>query len=290
MRGEAEARLAELLARPRYEVIPLDGVEEAVLAHLPREIKLTVTVSPRKGIEPTVDLAARFAAHGYQVVPHVSARLIRDHAHLREIVDRLREAGIVEVFAVAGDAEHALGPFEGAGALLRALTELGRPFPEVGITGYPESHPFISDEATIAAMFEKAEHATYITSQICFDPRVTVRWVENVWARGTRLPINVGLPGVVGTVKLLRISSRLGLGESARFLRKHANWFTRLLLPGAYRPDRLLEGLEPILADPEGKVRGLHLFTFNDLADTERWRRAQLERLAPRRTRAEVTG
>jgi methylenetetrahydrofolate reductase (NADPH) len=290
MRAEAEARLADLLERPRYEVIPLDGVEEAVLAHVPREIKLTVTVSPRKGIEPTLDLVERLAAQGYTVVPHVSARLVRDHAHLREIVDRLRGAGVVEVFAVAGDAEHALGPFEGAGGMLRALTELGRPFAEVGITGYPESHPFISDDATIAAMFEKAEHATYITSQICFDPRVTVSWVENVWARGTRLPINIGLPGVVGTVKLLQVSSRIGLGESARFLRKHASWLSRLLLPGAYRPDRLVDGLEPCLADPEEKVRGLHLFTFNELAETERWRRAQLERLAPRGTRAEVPG
>ena len=74
---------------------------------------------------------------------------------------------------------------------------LDHPFAEVGITGYPESHPFIDDAATIDAMFAKARHATYIASQVCFDPTVTARWIEDVWARGTRLPVYVGVPGAV---------------------------------------------------------------------------------------------
>ncbi len=53
-----------------------------------------------------------------------------------------------DVFVVAGDAEEPRGSFHGAIDLLEALDELGRPFPEVGITGYPESHPFIDDETT----------------------------------------------------------------------------------------------------------------------------------------------
>ena len=43
---------------------------------------------------------------------------------------------------------------------------------DVGISGYPESHHFISDETTIEAMFEKEPMATYIVSQICFDADV----------------------------------------------------------------------------------------------------------------------
>jgi methylenetetrahydrofolate reductase (NADPH) len=150
---------------------------------------------------------------------------------------------------------------------------------EIGITGYPESHAFIDDETTIQAMFEKAEFATHIVSQICFDARVTVRWIENVWARGTRLPIHIGIPAPVSTATLLRTSTKIGLGDSARFLRKHGTMVGRLLLPGAYSPDRLLRGLEPALLDPDGKVAGLHVFTFNEVEATERWRRSQLEQL-----------
>ena len=83
-----------------------------------------------------------------------------------------------DVFVVAGDADQPEGAFEGAAALLDAMNEVGHPFDQIGITGYPESHPLIDDETTIASMFEKARHATYIASQICFDSRVTVGWIE----------------------------------------------------------------------------------------------------------------
>ncbi len=277
-----ESNLAALLARPRYEVIPVEGIEDEVVAHVPRDIKVTVTASPTKGLEPTLELAERLAAAGYEVVPHLSARLVLDDEHLRGILERLGGAGIDEVFVMAGDASQPAGRFAGAADLLRAMDSLGHELRDIGITGYPESHPFIDDETTIRAMFEKAEFATYIVSQICFDPQVTTAWVENVWARGTRLPIYVGIPGVVRTRKLLGISSRIGLGDSMRFLRKHGSLLGRLLVPGAYTPDELIRGLEPALEDSDGKVAGFHVFTFNELESTERWRRdrlAELQRL-----------
>lgn len=271
--------LAELLARPRYEVIPLDGVEDQVVAHIPREVKVTVTASPTKGLDPTLDLAERLAAQGYEVVPHVSARLVVDDGHLRSVLARLQAAGLCDVFVVAGDASQPAGQFEGAAELLRAMAEHGHDLREIGITGYPESHPLIDDEVTIQAMFEKAEFATYIVSQICFDAQVTMRWVENVWARGTRLPIHIGMPGSVRTTRLVRASAKIGLGDSARFLRKHGSLVGRLLVPGAYSPDKLIRGLEPALVDPDRKIAGFHVFTFNEIESTERWRRKRLQEL-----------
>ena len=164
----------------------------------------------------------------------------------------------------------------GAAPLLEAIAELGHRFENVGITGYPESHPFIDDETTIQAMFDKARFATYIVSQICFDPSVTLGWVERVWDRGTRLPIFVGIPGAVPRTKLLRVSSSVGLGASVRFLRRHRSWMSHALSPGGFSPDPLIEGLRPGLADPERKIAGFHVFTFNDLADTEQWRQRRL--------------
>jgi methylenetetrahydrofolate reductase (NADPH) len=274
--GGAPRTLAELIAHSRYEVIPLAGAEEQVLEHVPRDVTLTVTVSPTKGLDHTLELAGRFAAQGYRVVPHLAARLVVDRAHLAEIVARLTEMGVRDVFVVAGDADQTAGAFEGAAALLDAMAEVGHPFEQIGITGYPESHPLIDDETTIQAMFEKARYATYIASQICFDSRVTVEWVDNVWARGTRLPILIGIPGIVPRAKLMRVSTRIGIGESLRYLRKHNDFVTRFFRPGGFSPDRLIKGLAPVLADPEQKVAGFHIFTFNDLADTEAWRQRKL--------------
>jgi methylenetetrahydrofolate reductase (NADPH) len=267
-------QVARLLRQSRFEILPLDGVEEHVLATVPRDVTLTVTASPTKGLGPTLDLAVQLAGHGYTVVPHLSARLVADETELGEIVARLRAAGGRDVFVVAGDAEEPRGRFHGAIDLLEALDGLGRPFPEVGITGYPESHPFIDDDTTISAMFEKARHATYITSQVCFDPAVTTQWIENVWARGTRLPIYVGVPGVVSRAKLLRVSAKIGIGDSLRFLRKNGSFAGRFLR--GYSPDALVDGLGPVLGS--GKVAGFHVFTFNDVEDTEAWRRERLDR------------
>ena len=267
-------RVAELLRRSRFEILPLDGIEEHVLGNVPHDVTLTVTASPTKGLEPSLDLAGRLVSHGYAVVPHLSARLVADTAELEEIVARLREAGVRDVFVVAGDAEQPRGSFHGAIDLLQALDRLGRPFPDVGITGYPESHPFIDDETTVAAMFEKARHATYIASQVCFDPAVTAGWIENVWARGTQLPIYVGVPGVVSRAKLLRVSAKIGIGDSLRFLRKNGSFAGRFLR--GFSPDPLVDGLGAVLGS--GTVAGFHVFTFNDVADTESWRQERLRR------------
>ena len=195
--------LVEALERPRYEILPLDGIADEVLEHLPAGRKITLTSSPSRGLEATLDLAEQLAPRGYEVVPHLAARLIADRAHLEEVVLRLRNAGVREAFVIAGDARQPAGEFEGAAELLSAMAGLPAGLAEVGISGYPESHHFISDETTIEAMFEKEPMASYIVSQICFDADVIRTWIRRVRERGTSLPIWIGVPGAVETRKLL---------------------------------------------------------------------------------------
>ncbi|MFJ9118750.1 5,10-methylenetetrahydrofolate reductase [Streptomyces sp. NPDC102394] len=276
MAGQA---LRRLLEHVRYEVLPAAATEEKVLAHVPREVVVTVTASPVKGLEPTLELTGRLAAHGYRVVPHVPARLLRDDVHLKEVVTRLREAGVDDVFVPAGDADPPAGPYDGALPVLVRLGELGAPFARVGITGYPESHPLIHDDLTVQAMWDKRAHATYIVSNLCFDARVLGEWIARVRRRGVTLPLYVGVAGPVQRAKLLAVATKIGVGESARFLSRHPSWFLRFAAPGGHAPERLLERGEAALTAPASGVAGLHLFTFNQIAETERWRRAALERL-----------
>jgi uncharacterized protein YabE (DUF348 family) len=60
--------VADLLRASRFEVLPLDGIEEEVLAHLPKDAKVTITASPRTGLEATLDLSERVARAGYWVL------------------------------------------------------------------------------------------------------------------------------------------------------------------------------------------------------------------------------
>jgi methylenetetrahydrofolate reductase (NADPH) len=276
----AASAVAELLRSSRFEILPLDGIEEQVQEHLSTDTKVTVTASPRKGLEATLDLSERLAAAGYPVVPHLSARLVRDRAHLEEVLARLRSAGVRELFVPAGDATEP-GEFQGAAELLEAMGDARTQFERIGITGYPESHHLISDEETIRAMFAKAEMATDIISQLCFDPATIGWWIGAVRARGTRLPIWIGMPGCVDNKKLVRITMKIGLGESTRYLRHNRSVLGRVLTR-QFKPDRLLEGLARVVSDPDANVGGFHLYTFNEVARTERWRRRTLDRLATR--------
>jgi methylenetetrahydrofolate reductase (NADPH) len=269
-----------LLQSPRYEVLPAPSTEQAVVDWVPRQLTVTVTASPAKGLDDTLALTERLAGHGYRVVPHLPARLVRDDAHLGDIVARLIACGTDDVFVPAGDADPPAGRFASALSLLEQLTELGRPFARVGITGYPESHPRIGDDITIQAMWDKRQHATYLVSNLCFDPATLRQWISRVRARGVTLPLFVGLAGPVERARLLRMAAKSGVTDSARFLAGHTEWFLRLGTPGGYSPERLLERAGAALASPASAVEGLHLFTFNQVRQTEEWRRALLDRLS----------
>jgi methylenetetrahydrofolate reductase (NADPH) len=271
--------LINFLRNPRYEVLPTEDVEDLVVAHVPHQVTVTITASPRRGIEATVSLAERLAKHGYQVVPHISARLIRDETHLSEVLERVVALGGKGAFVVAGDAKEPAGDFPDSISLLEAISAHPQGLREIGVTGYPERHSFIEDDLTIQAMWDKRRIATYIVSNLCFDPRIVKKWVARVRRRGVQLPIHIGLAGVADPAKLLRVSTRIGLADSARFLRGHSNWFMRMVQPGGYDPERFAAGLLPDLAAPERNVAGLHFFTFNEIEATERWRQETLARL-----------
>ncbi|GAB2663995.1 methylenetetrahydrofolate reductase [Saccharopolyspora gloriosae] len=269
-------RLQEMLCRSRFEVLPVRGAAERA-AVLPAGSTVTVTASAAKGLDATMDVAARLAAAGFHVVPHLAARSVPDRARLAELLDRAAALGSDEVFVIAGDSPVPAGEFPDALALLRAMAELDRKPGKVGITGYPERHAFLSDEVTIRAMADKARHADYVVSQICYDPRRIAEWLGEVRARGVLLPVHVGLPGAVDVTKLLRVSMKIGLGESLRFLRKQHGLVTKLLAP--YTPDALLDGLWPHLDEPAPGIAGWHLFTFNELDRTVQWRDDALARI-----------
>ncbi len=247
-----------------------------MLDWVPREVTLTVTASPAKGLEPTLDLTERLIGHGFRAVPHVSARLVRDSAHLAGVVTRLVAAGVDDIFVPAGDSDPPAGEFASALDLLERLTELGSPFARVGITGYPQRHPKIEDDVTIQAMWDKRRHATYIVSNLCFNPTVLRKWIIRIRRRGVTLPLLLGLAGPVERTRLMAMATKIGVADSARFLAGHSPALVRLSAPGAYRPERLLGQLGPALADSASLVEGLHIFTFNQLEQTERWRQQLL--------------
>lgn len=273
--------IADLLTDLRFELMPFDSFE-GQMEHLPEGSTIAITTSPQLGLEATMKWAEKAANRGFEVSPHIAARYVRDEEHLEEIARRLTEAGITDIFVPGGDREEPVGEFDSAYGVLTALEDLGYTFDEVGITGYPEGHQFLDNETLATAMEEKAPYATYIVTQLCYDSDAVVGWIEDVRERGIDLPVEVGIPGVMKYQRLLDISQKVGVGDSVRFLKKTTGvlGFVRQLVGsrGKYTPNDLIEGLAPYADNPEYGIRGLHLYTFNQTADTESWRWGMLER------------
>ena len=275
---DATAALRRVLVDPTFELIPLKNVREQAAA-LPRGATVSVTASPGKGIEATVELTIELEQAGLRAIPHLSARMIRDRAHLAELLTRLQDAGIDRAFVVGGDAEQP-GEFLDALSLLRAMADLGRLPAEVGIGCYPQGHPTIPDEALARALRDKAPFARYMATQLCFDPKAIASFLADRRAEGIALPVKIGIAGVAEIPKLMSISARIGVKDAGKFVLKNARFVGALLRSGGvYRPTKLVEQLAPLMADPSANILGLHVYTFNNVPATVAWRD---ELVAPR--------
>ncbi len=275
---EGKLAITRVLEDPTFELIPLkNAIGQA--EHLPPGARVSVTASPGKGLETTVALCEQLQALGFRPVPHLSARMVRDRAHLSDLIAWLEGASVPRAFVVGGDAKEP-GDFPDGLSLLREMAEIGHPLSEIGIPCYPQGHAFIPDGPLLQALHDKASYASYMTTQLCFDPGAIAVFIAERRAEGMSLPVHVGLPGVADPQKLLAISARIGVADTHRFLTKNLRFVSRLIRSGGfYRPDGLLAGLAPHIADPSARIIDLHLYTFNAVDATEAWRTRYLAKL-----------
>lgn len=272
-------RFAHTDARPlsRFEVLPLGRSEEEA-AQLPEPAWLTITCSPRHGPDRTVEVAQRLRRLGHEVTPHIAARMVRDRAHLDRLLGALAQANVHDIFLIGGDAPEVAGEYSSAVDLLPHLAEHPQRPRDIGIAGYPEGHPKIDDLALARALEEKSRFATYVTTQMCFDPDALSRWLREARAGGLALPVMLGMPGVVDRRRLLEISMRIGVGPSLSFVRKQRGIRSLFSRPSS-EADRLYDAFASLAHNPELNVAGFHLYTFNQLIDTWRWAQEKGDRL-----------
>lgn len=273
---EKANRLA-LIEGMTFEVIPLKSLTEAEAA-LPAGAKVSVTASPAKGLEATQEITDRMLGNGYHAIPHISARMVRDQAHTKELAQWFRDAGVSTLFIVGGDADPP-GGYNDAVEFLADLLDCDHGLSEIGVTAYPDGHAFISDEKLHKALHDKQKLLAeagipgYCSTQMCFDPKTISAWMKAERDAGMTLPIHLGLSGVVDKTKLLTMGARLGIGQSLSYLRKNRKAITSMMTTASYDPNDLLVPLSNDMNELD--VQGLHVFTFNQVAATDAWRLAQ---------------
>lgn len=257
----------------RYEVLPFRSSAEQA-AEITSPVRLTVTASPKHGIDRSVEHALTLRALGHQVTLHLAARMVESRQHLEAILARAAENGIDDMFVVGGDVQKPRGPYGSAAELLEDLS--GHPLrpAAIGVAAYPEGHPLIDRRELEAALEHKARLASYMVTQICFDSDLLLAWLTRLRASGIALPLYVGATGQVDQRRLLEVSVRVGVGPSLRFLRKQGA-VGRLLRGSRDATQRFCDGIDAERSDPRLGIVGFHFFTFNELVATWRWQKQQ---------------
>jgi methylenetetrahydrofolate reductase (NADPH) len=268
-------------AEPRYEILPF-GQGEAQAAEAGTPLRITITTSPKHGVDRSVELAVRLRGLGHRLTVHLAARMVLGESHLDEILGRAHEAGIDDFFVVGGDASPPLGPYASAGELLDVLAAHPLRPPRLGIAGYPEGHPLIAPATLDAVLEAKAAQADYLATQLCFDAKPLLAWLDDVRARGIDLPVHVGAVGQVERRRLLEISMRIGVGPSLRYLRKQRG-LTRLFRSPLDAVARFYDDVAPHVGDERWGIAGFHFFTFNELIATRDWYERRTHTLTRRR-------
>ncbi|MGW5770806.1 methylenetetrahydrofolate reductase [Streptomyces longwoodensis] len=249
---------------------------EAARAAIPDGTRVNVTFLGTEDTELRLAAVRAVRRLGLVPVPHLSARRLRSRAELEGFLSALRDAGAADhVFVVGGDPSVPLGPYDDALAVLRSglLQEYG--VRHVGVSGYPEGHPAISEPVLWSAIEEKAavlreEGLTgSVITQFGFDTEPVLTWLEAVRDRGVDLPVRVGVPGPAGIRRLLRYAARFGVGTSAGIAKKYGFSLTNLM--GTAGPDRFVHALAERHDPGRHGELGLHFYTFGGIGATSDW-------------------
>ncbi len=240
---------------------------------------VTVTASPARGLDATLDLTERLAARGYRVVPHLSARLVADDAHLADIVARLLACGVDDVFVPAGDADPPAGQFHSALSLLTGSPRWaarspgsGSPATRRATRGSTTTSP--SRPCGTSGSTPPTSSATSASTRPC-----CAGGSPGSGPAGVTLPLYVGLAGPVERARLLRMAARAGVADPPGSWPGTPNGSCGSACPAATARSGCWTGPAAALTAPGAAVAGLHLFTFNQVRQTEEWRAALLPRL-----------
>jgi methylenetetrahydrofolate reductase (NADPH) len=288
----ASGELTALLAAASVEVSSRGHQLQELRDNFAPGTDVTITFLPGDNYRNNVNTASALRRAGFNPVPHIAAREMPSRDALDDFLARLRsEADVTRILLIAGDVARAKGPFKssldiGASGLIEA-----RGIASISVAGHPEGHPYL-EAAEAIAVFEawrdwgrQTDIHVDIVTQFCFESAPILQWIAQLDARGTGLPVIVGLAGPATPATLTKFALRCGVGNSMRSLRSQIGRFGRLLIDTG--PDDVMRGLRSAPTVATASIAGFHLFPFGGLRKAGDWLRTygqealrQMERAA----------
>jgi methylenetetrahydrofolate reductase (NADPH) len=268
------ARIAAFMTGFSIEATRPSDADIAALAVLKGGTRVYVSAVPHRPANESVAAAVRLRAAGFEPVPHVAVRGFSSVGALDDFLARLNgEAGVEGVLVIAGDCAES-GPFRCAHDAIDSGVLRRRGIRSIGVAGYPESHPRISDDELNRALAEKIAAAeavgltVEIVTQFCFDAGAIFAFIARLRAFGFDHRVRVGLAGPASLTALMRYASRCGVRASAQALARRAGLMRQMFAMST--PDDQVRAL----ADAAFAGVALHFFSFGGLPATARWAHA----------------
>lgn len=245
-------------------------------ALLPTDIPVNIAFISSESYAERLAAVEALRAVGARPRPIISARRITSPEVLRSYLTQAVEVGQVRgVFLVGGDPAGPQGPFTDSMDVINGRFLDGLAIETVGIPGYPEGHPRITDEVLWDYLRRKVDALTAkgfkveITTQLSFDTDAVIRWIEQVRQAGIHVPIRVGIPSPSNMTGLLNFARQCRVGTSAQLLQRYGWQVTSLL--GTEGPERFLTTLLQRMALHDLGELHLHIYTLGDISRAIQW-------------------
>jgi len=254
----------------------VDALREAAPSIAPGT-RINVTFLGNEDLDMRVTAAQAVKELGFIPVPHISARRIESEDELREFMQALRDVDAAKhIFAVGGDPSEPMGPYGSSLEMIQSGVFADYGVEEISIAGYPEGHPYSSDEAFLRetqdklASLDNQGMSSSIITQFGFDIDPVANWLNTLAGENITVPVRIGVPGPAGIRRLLKYAKRFGVGASAGIAMKYGFSLTNLV--GTAGPDKFLKELaeETQEAGFQGDVN-VHFYTFGGVARTAEW-------------------
>jgi methylenetetrahydrofolate reductase (NADPH) len=253
--------------------------------HMPAGASVFIALIEAQDLEAQIAAAAELRRLGFEPIPHVPARFVRDEADLDARLTAFKEkAGVTTVLALGGGAPEPIGKFDAAIQMLNTGLFQKAGITRIGIAGHPEGNPDITkkhgDAALLKALTEKNAWLKangiegFIATQFLFEAGPLALWASSLREAGISLPIYVGVPGPATIKTLVKYAAMCGVGNSARFIRKQALNITKLLTVS--EPTEFVDQLAKLHFDkPELNIAAPHLYPFGGFDKLFTWLKTQ---------------
>lgn len=225
--------------------------------------------------------AKRIRAEGFEVMPHLPARLIPSLSTLEDWLRRYRdEADIHQALLLGGGVKTPVGDLDSSLQMIESglFDKLG--FKRLHVAGHPEGNADIDRDGssrivdaailTKQAFSERTDADMAITTQFFFDAKPVIAWADRLRDIGVTLPIHVGIAGPTKLQTLLKFAVACGVGPSVKVLRKRAMDLSKLMLP--YEPTDVLADLAAHQSNnPNSGIAQVHFFPLGGIKATVQW-------------------